>query len=74
MFQEVFRQLSTEFQRAWREFGRITFLIEIVAPGFMSTDYPPYDREKYELLAQVCLPLDSSQKITADHENSTVFG
>ncbi|MBN2290918.1 MAG: hypothetical protein JXM70_00750 [Pirellulales bacterium] len=39
-----------------------------------SLDEPPYDLEKYDLIAEVALPLDASRKITPNERNSTFCG
>ena len=36
--------------------------MEVFCPGRAGTDYPPYDREQFELLASVCVPLDSKRR------------
>ena len=72
--------LLAEFQKAWCRHGGEIFNVEIFAPsrivvGFgPSLDQPPYDLEKYDLIAEVALPLDASREVTPDGENSTLFG
>lgn len=75
MSKQIYEKLLEDFRRAWCEHGELHFAVEIFAPSSFSTrDDPPYDPERYELLAEVALPLDADIAIAADGSNSTMFG
>ena len=80
MSKQVYERLLAEFRAAWCRHGGELFNVRIFAPsrimmGFgPSLDKPPYDLEKYDLIAEVALPLDASREVTPDGENSTLCG
>ena len=74
MSKKVYERLLQDFRDEWCKHRDAPFNIEIFAPSSFSTESPPYDRERYELLAQVALPFDATREITLDGDNSTLFG
>ena len=74
MSKKRYEQLLEGFRDEWCKHRDVPFNIEIIAPSSFSRENPPYDRERYELLAQVSLPYDATRKITPDFNNSTLFG
>ena len=74
MSKQVYERLLIDFRDEWCNHRNAHLSVEIFAPSSFSTENPPYDVERYDLLAQVALPFDASREITLDGNNSTLFG
>ena len=59
----IFSKLLEDFRKEWCKHSEAWLVIEIKAPGFSSTDYPPFDRTTHELLAPVRVPLNHERTV-----------
>jgi len=69
MSKEDFERLLAGFREGWTKVGHRTFNLEVFTPSFIcigspdpSQDHPPFDRDKYELLTEICVPCDPEHK------------
>lgn len=72
--ENIYEQLLSKYREAWLKNRDVSVHIEIFAPSSFSTYDPPYDRNRYELLAEVSIPFYASREIDPSGPNSTTWG
>ncbi len=70
----AFEQLLADFRQAWIDLGRVYHMIDVYAPDSYDSRNPPFDREKCDVIAQVCMPVVDDMPVTPDMYNSTLIG